>query len=84
MAFLSNAVNGDLFKIGKDVGSALGWTRNLRPSFGPNHLKSFGAQTLVVHPDDPKKNLLHEPWATSGFVLAPVVQGFDVVGFKAY
>jgi len=84
LAFLAERVNSDLFKIGKQVKTALGWNRRLRPAFGPDHLKTFGASTFVLHPDDPQKDLLHEPWATSGFVLAPVVQGFDMIYFKTY
>jgi hypothetical protein len=84
LAFLAQAVNKDLFNIGRDVLKALEWTGKLRPDGGPDHLKTFGACTLVLHPDDPQRDLLHEPWATSGFVLAPVVQGFDMIYFKKY
>lgn len=84
IAFLSEHVNRDLFDIGRDVQHTLRWSGRLRPDCGPNHLKTFGVSTLVLGPDDPQRDLLHEPWATSGFVLAPVVQGFDMIYFKAY
>lgn len=84
LAFLSERVNSDLFEIGKDVKKALGWNGRLRPAYGPDHLKTFGAFTFVLHPDDPCRDRLHEPWATSGFVLAPVVQGFDMIYFRTY
>ena len=82
MAYLSDRMQHELFAIGDDVKEDLKWRRKLHPSGGPNHLKIFGASTLVLHPDDPCGDLLHEPWATSGFVLAPVVQGFDMVYFR--
>ena len=84
IGFLAERVNSDLFEIGRDVQKTLEWSRSLRPDYGPEYLKTFGASTLVLHPDDPQKDLLHEPWATSGFVLAPVVQGFAMIYFKTY
>jgi hypothetical protein len=84
LTFLSAHVGNDLFEVGKSVQKALKGSRPLRPSGGPDHLKTFGACTLVVSPDDPQKDLLHEPWASSGFVLAPALQGFDMVYFKPY
>jgi hypothetical protein len=84
LGVLSERVNLDLFEIGKDVQTVLALNRRLRPAYGPNHLKTFGAYTIVLHPDDPCRNRLHEPWATSGFMLAPVVQGFDMVYFRPY
>jgi hypothetical protein len=82
MAYLADRIGRELFAIGDDVQEDLSLRRKLHPSGGPHHLKIFGACTLVLHPDDPCRDLLHEPWATSGFVLAPVVQGFDMVYFR--
>jgi hypothetical protein len=45
------------------------------PSFVP-HLRSLGARTLVVPPGDPRLELLHEPWRTSGFLSGPLLIGF--------
>ena len=84
LGVLSERVNSDLFRIGEDVKKSLSECRGLRPAYGPNHLKIFGACTMVLHPDDPCRSRLHEPWATSGFVLAPVVQGFDMIYFKSF
>jgi hypothetical protein len=84
VALLSRNVNNDLFEIGKGVQRWLNQNGRLRPAHGPEHLKIFGACTLVLHPDDTQKDVLHEPWATSGFVLAPVVQGFDMIYFRRY
>jgi hypothetical protein len=84
VAYLSEDVNGDLFSIARDVQTRLRWSRRLRPNYGPGHLKTFGACTLVLAPDHPEKERLLEPWATSGFMLAPVIQGFDMIYFKTY
>jgi hypothetical protein len=84
VAYLPDSVNGDLFSIGGDVQAKLGWSKRLRPSYGPNHLKIFGACTLVLDPEKPDKDALYVPWSTSGFVLAPVVQGFDMIYFRTY
>ena len=84
LTYLSAHVGSDLFEVGKSVRKALEGDRPLRPNGGPDHLKIFGACTLVLAPDDPQKDLLHEPWASSGFVLAPALQGFDMVYFKPY
>ena len=34
-------------------------------------IRSYGCSTLVASPDQDWSGELHEPWATSGFVLAP-------------
>jgi hypothetical protein len=83
VGYLSEQVNKDLFSIGRDLQTRLNWSRKLRPNYGPRHLKSFGACTLVLAPDHSEKGLLHEPWATSGFMVAPVVQGFDMIYFRS-
>ena len=46
------------------------------PGFIP-HLRSLGARTLAMAPDDPRLELLHEPWRTSGFLSAPLLIGFS-------
>jgi hypothetical protein len=84
VAYLSDSINSDLFTIGRDVQARLKWSRKLRPNYGPDHLKTFGACTLVLAPENPEKDLLHEPWSRSGFVLAPVVQGFAMIYFRTY
>ena len=84
VAYLSENVNSDLFSIARDVKERLKWSGRLRPHYGPEHLKIFGACTLVLSPDHPEKERLHEPWATSGFALAPVIQGFDMIYFRTY
>lgn len=41
------------------------------------HLRSMGLRTLVLPPDDPELQLLHEPWQISGFLFAPMLTGFS-------
>ena len=50
------------------------------PSFLP-HLRSIGVRTIAVGPDDPVAELLHEPWRSSGFMLAPLLLGFSTARF---
>jgi len=75
LLFLSDGVNKDLFQIAK----------NLRKRLPPRQfagLKSLGARTIALSPDDPTCATLHHPWSESGFVLAPLVVGYGVVAFK--
>lgn len=51
------------------------------PGFLP-FLRSFGARTMVVRPDDPAISALHEPWRSSGFLLAPLLTGFSPATFR--
>lgn len=82
VAWLSQNVNRDLFEIGERVRAELSIDHSLRPSSGPKYLKFFGSSTLVLSADDPQRNSLYDPWATSGFVLAPVVHGFSVIYYQ--
>lgn len=50
------------------------------PGFLP-HLRSVGARTIAVRPDDPQLEQLHEPWRSSGFLLAPLLTGFSAASF---
>lgn len=45
------------------------------PNFLP-HIRSMGLRTIVLKPDDPNLDRLHEPWRSSGVVLAPMLAGF--------
>ena len=75
LMFLSGSVNKDLFQI----------ARNLRKRQLPRQfagLKSLGARTIALSPDDPSCAALHHPWSESGFVLAPLVVGYGVLPFK--
>ena len=36
---------------------------------------------MVLRPDSPEADTLHEPWRTTGMVLAPVVVGYTTLYF---
>lgn len=42
------------------------------------HLYLHGATTVAIPPNDPRLAQIAEPWATSGFFLAPMIKGFTV------
>ncbi|PSH68586.1 hypothetical protein CU102_12540 [Phyllobacterium brassicacearum] len=46
------------------------------PSYLP-FIRSAGIRTIAVRPDDPRREQLHEPWCSSGFLLAPMLIGFS-------
>ncbi len=50
------------------------------PGFFP-FLRSVGARTMVLKPEDPQLELLHEPWRSSGFLLAPLLTGYSPAAF---
>jgi hypothetical protein len=47
-----------------------------RPPSYVNHVRGQGCETIVLVPDDSDLETLHEPWASSGFVLAPRIAAF--------
>jgi hypothetical protein len=50
------------------------------PKYLP-HIRSIGLRSIVLRPDDPILELLHEPWRTSGFILAPMLVGICMTRF---
>ncbi|MDW9652910.1 AAA family ATPase [Sinorhizobium meliloti] len=71
----SQWLNGDLFKIAEAVRARHGRGRRRPPDYFL-HLYLTGVRTIVLRPDDPELEQLHEPWRTSGIMLAPMVHGF--------
>lgn len=69
LAVLSDRVRADLKAI---AGRARCWP----PPGQLNWLRSLGARTIALAPDDPALERLHEPWRTTGVMLAPLVTGF--------
>lgn len=45
------------------------------PNFFP-YIRSMGVRTIALKPEDPALDKLHEPWRSSGFLLAPLLIGF--------
>lgn len=70
---LSRQVSVEVWKI---IERVVGRNRRPGSTMDKGGLKVLGARTLVLLPDDPALETLHEPWRESGFVLAPVVVGF--------
>jgi hypothetical protein len=71
----SSLLTRDLFYIAK----------NLRKRFPPSKipgLRNFGLRTVVISPDDPLKENLHHPWSESGFVLSPLLTGYEALSFR--
>lgn len=65
---LSDKVRADLKAIAERCKS---WPP---PNFLP-HIRSMGLRTIVLRPDDPQREQLHEPWRSSGILIAPMLIG---------
>ncbi|UNC13976.1 AAA family ATPase [Acidiphilium multivorum] len=53
-----------------------------RPPRYVNHVQGQGSATIVLDPDDSDLATLNEPWASSGFVLAPRIAAFPSFFFS--
>ena len=80
VAVLSQHVNADLFAIAEVVREKIGGGA-LRPPDRIPYLHSRGVRTIVLPPGAPEAELLHEPWSSSGILLAPLVFGYTTVTF---
>lgn len=80
LAVLSQAVNTDLFTVANAVQAKLGGGRR-RPPDRFRHLHVRGVRTIVLPPDAPEGETLHEPWRNSGIMLAPLVLGYSTAFF---
>jgi hypothetical protein len=80
LAVLSQAVNYDLFTVADVVQRKLGGGRR-RPPDTIRHLHVRGVRTIVLPPDAPEGETLHEPWRSSGIMLAPLVLGYSTAYF---
>lgn len=68
LGVLSDGVKSNLRAIAKQA--------NRWPPGRLNWLRSLGVRTVALAPDDPVLERLHEPWRTSGLMLAPLLTGF--------
>jgi hypothetical protein len=73
---LSDKVNADLREIASRCDC---WPP---PKFLP-HIRSIGLRTIAVRADDAELDQLHEPWRTSGFLLAPMIVGICPAKLKS-
>jgi len=64
---LSRNLTFDLWEVLKNRNQM----HNHKPPSYVKHVRSLGSATMVLGPDDSELETLNEPWATSGFVLAP-------------
>ena len=53
-----------------------------RPPLRVNHVRGQGCATVVLGPDDTDLGALHQPWASSGFVLMPRIAAFPPFYFS--
>lgn len=68
LGVLSDKVKADLREVATQCKS---WPP---PGFLP-HIRSIGLRSIAVRADDSITDQLHEPWRTSGFLLAPMLLG---------
>ena len=54
-----------------------------KPPGSVKHVKGLGSATIAIGPDDNDLETLNEPWASSGFVLAPRIAAFPPFYFSA-
>ena len=80
LAVLSQSVNADLFNVAKTVQEKLGGGGR-RPPDRIRHLHVHGVRTIVLPSDAPEGETLHEPWRSSGIILAPLVLGYSTAFF---
>ncbi len=82
LAVLSRSVNNDLFKIANVVQEKCGGSERRLPN-KILHLHVRGVRTVVLPPNATKGETLHEPWQSSGIMLAPLVLGYTMVYFPS-
>lgn len=82
LAVLSQCVNTDLFAVANAIQAKLGG-RPRRPPNTIRHLHVRGLRTMVLPPDAAEAESLHEPWRSSGVMLAPLVLGYSTAFFPA-
>lgn len=70
LATLSDAVKTDLWHIARAMKAE-------RSPYLLPYIRSMGVASLVLRSDDPCLENLHEPWRSSGFIMAPMLLGFS-------
>lgn len=77
---LTNAVNEDLFDIAKEVDKK----NPRRPPMSIPHVSLIGVRTFAITDDHPRLAELHEPWATIGMFLVPVIRALTTVTLQPW
>ena len=75
LAVLSQTVNRDLRRIADEIGGVWRTPKKIR------YLSVHGVRTVVVPPGCTEIEELHEPWASSGILLAPLLLGYTTLVF---
>ncbi len=75
---LSQRVNHDLLALRKEFPAG----ERLVPPNQIRHIHLIGVRTVVLSEGDARLASLHEPWATTGVFLAPVVKALTKVFFR--
>lgn len=78
IGYFNQSLNKDLFEILKRI---TGNSRFYRPPNSLLHFYLLGVSTFVAPEDDPRLSEVHEPFASSGIWLIPVVIGFPSIPF---
>ena len=69
LGVLSPRFTEDMRKISNDA-------KRFPPAKVLPYVRSIGIRSIVLAPDDPELQHLHEPFASSGFLFAPMLTGF--------
>lgn len=80
IAVLSKAFRDDLWDLAKKATGKR--DMRLQPPSSINHIRLTGLRTVALAPEDPECERLHEPWASSGFLLAPTVIAYTKISFR--
>ena len=78
IGYFNDSLNQDLFQILDRITTA---PRRLRPPNLIPHFYLMGVTCFAVSEDDPRLTEIHEPYASTGVWLVPVVIGFPKVVF---
>jgi hypothetical protein len=79
LGWLSPRFRDDMWSIGKVLSANKKF--GLRPPSRIAHIKAHGSRTVVLGPDDPVLEKLHQPWSRTGFLLAPRLASFTRATF---
>jgi hypothetical protein len=73
-------VQDDLLQVRRWFGEH--FKTKVRTPWRIDRLHLFAVRTVAIADDDPVRRTLHEPFRSSGFLLAPVVIGYPVAFFR--
>lgn len=80
LGLLSEAVNRDLFGVAEKVDPR----KRRRPPDSIPHVTLIGVRAYALADDHTRLAEVHEPWATTGIFLVPVIRGLAKILLPAY